>query len=107
MVTPHLPPDLAANALLPQLLGDGLVARGHQVSFVAFRPRHGEPVNSDVVYIGRPPTQGWSTTLTLAQLSTAAAVFFKARKHISCEDVVLVHTNTFMNQVSAALASRR
>ncbi len=107
MVTPHLPPDLAANALLPQLLGDGLVARGHQVSFVAFRPRHGEPVNSDVVYIDRPATQGWSKTLKLSQLSTAAEVFFKARKPISRADVVHVHSNTFMNQVSAALASRR
>ena len=111
MVTPHLPPDLAANALLPQLLGDGLVARGHQVSFVAFRPRHGEPDKvsgqSDVFYIDRPATQGWSKTLKLAQLSTAAEVFFKAREPISRADVVHVHSNTFMNQVSAALASRR
>ena len=110
MVTPHLPPDLAANALLPQLLGDGLVAGGHQVSFVAFRPRHGEPVNtsgrSDVVYIDRPATHGWSKKLKLSQLSTASAVFAKARKPISRADVVHVHSNTFMNQVSAALASQ-
>jgi glycosyltransferase involved in cell wall biosynthesis len=114
MVTPHLPPDLAANALLPQLLGNGLVARGHQVSFVAFRPRHGEPARpssqsgqSDVFYIDRPAAHGWRKNLKLSQLSTAVEVFVKARKPIALADVVHVHSNTFMNQVSAALSSWR
>ena len=108
MVTPHLPPDLAANALLPQLLGEGLVARGHQVSFVAFRPRHGEPTNrAELFYIDRPAARGWGKALKLSQLSTAAEVFFKARRPISEADVVHVHSNTFMNQVSAVLASQR
>ena len=31
MVTPHLPPYQAANAILPDLLGRGLRARGHAV----------------------------------------------------------------------------
>jgi hypothetical protein len=32
MVTPHLPPHQAANALLPHLLGQALGRRGHAVS---------------------------------------------------------------------------
>jgi hypothetical protein len=36
MVTPHLPPHQAANALLPRLLGDALAARGHRVRYLTF-----------------------------------------------------------------------
>ena len=44
MVTPHLPPHQAANALLPALLGDGLRARGHEVRYLTFGPRPAEPL---------------------------------------------------------------
>ncbi len=110
MVTPHLPPDLAANALLPQLLGDGLVARGHDVSYVALTPRQATPDNvvkkAGVLYIHRPPS-GLARRLRLSQFSTAAEVLLKATKPISIADVVHVHSNTLMNQVSAAVASSR
>jgi len=36
MVTPHLPPHQAANALLPHLLGQALGARGHTARFLTF-----------------------------------------------------------------------
>ena len=36
MVTPHLPPHQAANALLPHLLGQALVAEGHEVGYLTF-----------------------------------------------------------------------
>jgi glycosyltransferase involved in cell wall biosynthesis len=108
MVTPHLPPDLAANALLPRLLGDGLLDQGHQVSFVALEPRQGAaPDDPGVCYIGRPETAGWAKTLRLSQVSTATEVFTKARRAIYEADIVHVHSNTFMNQVSAALAYSR
>ena len=40
MVTPHLPPHQAANAILPDLLGRGLRARGHAVDVLAFDDGH-------------------------------------------------------------------
>lgn len=40
-VTPHLPPDQAANALLPALAGDWSRARGHEVRYVAHPPAQG------------------------------------------------------------------
>ena len=38
-VTPHLPPDQAANALLPYHLGCWARDRGDEVTFVAHPPR--------------------------------------------------------------------
>ena len=107
MVTPHLPPDLAANALLPELLGDGLTARGHEVSYVALTPRQATTdKKAGVIYIHRPGS-GLLRRLRLSQLSTAAEVLFKAAKPIGAADVVHVHSNTLMNQISAAVASSR
>lgn len=42
-VSPHLPPDQAANALLPAQLGQWLAARGHTVAFVAHDAAQGRP----------------------------------------------------------------
>ena len=106
MVTPHLPPDQAANALLPQLLHDGLVERGHEVRLMAFEPRAGEPTNKTVHYI-RKPRNDLSRKLRLTQLETWLSVRAKAKDAFQDVDVVHVHSNTFMNQVAAALAYRR
>jgi hypothetical protein len=40
-VTPHLPPDQAANALLPWQLGTWAAAEGALVEYVAHPPRAG------------------------------------------------------------------
>ncbi|MGH9463933.1 MAG: glycosyltransferase family 4 protein [Vicinamibacteria bacterium] len=107
MVTPHLPPDLAANALLPELLGEGLLARGHEVSYVALTPRQaGADSKPGVVYIRRPRS-GAARRLRLSQLVTVGEVLRKATGPISRADVVHVHSNTLMNQVSAAIARSR
>ena len=37
-MSPHLPPDQAANALLPALLGEWAPERGHQVTFLTHDP---------------------------------------------------------------------
>jgi rhamnosyl/mannosyltransferase len=107
MVTPHLPPDLAANALLPELLGEGLLARGHDVSYVALTPRRASADQKPgVVYIRRP-RGGLARRLRLSQLATVVEVLRKATGPISRADVVHVHSNTLMNQVSAAIACSR
>jgi hypothetical protein len=41
MVTPHLPPHQAANALFPHLLGEALRERGHLVRYLTFGERRG------------------------------------------------------------------
>ncbi len=104
MVTPHLPPDQAANALLPQLLAEGLERRGDEVSFVVFEPKYASAVDRKrTVYIRRP-RDGWVRKARISQLVTLLEVFRKARNIIRYADVVHLHSNTFMNQVAAVLA---
>lgn len=45
-VSPHLPPDQAANALLPSLAGEWSRARGHEVRYVAHPPAQGGSVHA-------------------------------------------------------------
>jgi glycosyltransferase involved in cell wall biosynthesis len=106
MVTPHLPPDQAANALLPQLLRDGLSREGHEVRLLSFEPREGGPRQPDVRYIRRP-RNGLARTLRLSQVETGLSVWRESRPFLEGADVVHVHSNTFMNQAAAFLAHRR
>jgi glycosyltransferase involved in cell wall biosynthesis len=100
MVTPHLPPHQAANALLPYLLGEGLRARGHGVRYLTFGPR---PREDGVTCVQRRralrPTR-------LPQLLEAAETWWRGRALLRGTDVVHVHSSTWMNQVAAGLARR-
>ncbi len=106
MVSPHLPPDQAANALLPQLLRDGLTREGHEVRLLSFEPREGRPRQPEVRYIRRP-RNGLARTLRLSQVETGLSVWRESRRFLAGADVVHVHSNTFMNQAAAFLAHRR
>ena len=59
-VTPHLPPDQAANALLPAHLGRWAAARGDEVTYVAHPPRAGsaETQAGPVVWVQPNQAQG-------------------------------------------------
>jgi glycosyltransferase involved in cell wall biosynthesis len=106
MVTPHLPPDQAANALLPQLLRDGLSRDGHEVRLLCFEPREGRTRQPDVRYVHRP-RNGLARTLRIAQIETGLSVWRESRAFFTGADVAHVHSNTFMNQAAAFLADRR
>jgi len=106
MVTPHLPPDQAANALLPKLLRDGLSREGHEVRLMSFEPREGRPRQPEVCYIARP-RNGLARTLRLSSIETGLSVWRESRAFFEGAGVVHVHSNTFMNQAAAFLARRR
>jgi glycosyltransferase involved in cell wall biosynthesis len=101
MVTPHLPPHQAANALLPHLLGTALESAGHDVSFLTFGPR--DP-DRHVTCVKR--RMGWLRVTRVPQLLEAADTWMKVRPLLAAADVVHVHSNTWMNQVAAASAAR-
>jgi glycosyltransferase involved in cell wall biosynthesis len=101
MVTPHLPPHQAANALLPHLLGRALAERGHQPSFLTFGPG---PDRDGVAYVRRRSAR-WRAT-RVPQLLEATQTWRKASALTRAADVVHVHSNTWMNQVAAAVAVR-
>jgi glycosyltransferase involved in cell wall biosynthesis len=102
MVTPHLPPHQAANALLPHLLAQGLRRRGHRASFLAFGPGRGR---DDTAFVRRRGTRLRVTRLP--QALEAAETWWKGDRLVREADVVHVHSSTWMNQVAARLAARR
>jgi glycosyltransferase involved in cell wall biosynthesis len=99
MVTPHLPPHQAANALLPHLLGQALRADGHAVRFFTFGS--GTTTDANVTYVARRSRALRVTRLP--QLIEAAETWIKGRALVRWSDVVHVHSNTWMNQVTARL----
>lgn len=103
MVTPHLPPDQAANALLPQLLHDNLVKRGHKIRLMTFAPHSEKPRSEGVYYVHRPRS-GWLGIRRVSQAITMLSVLQRAKQAFEDIDVVHIHSNTFMNQVVAAFA---
>jgi glycosyltransferase involved in cell wall biosynthesis len=102
MVTPHLPPHQAANALLPHLLGQALTAGGHDVSFLTFGDGAGS--NGHVTHVKR--RRGWLRVTRVPQLLEATETWLKVRPLLARADVVHVHSNTWMNQVAASAAAR-
>ncbi len=102
MVTPHLPPHQAANALLPHLLGRGLRERGHHVRFLTF----GDGPDCDDVTFVRRRSRALRAT-RVPQALEAAETWWKGDALVGAADVVHVHSNTWMNQVAARLARRR
>jgi glycosyltransferase involved in cell wall biosynthesis len=99
MVTPHLPPYQAANALLPHVLGIELEKRGHEVSFLTFKT--GEEMRAKTATVRRRS----SLRITrIPQLLEAMETKRLGLPLIQEADVVHVHSNTWMNQVAARLA---
>jgi glycosyltransferase involved in cell wall biosynthesis len=102
MVTPHLPPHQAANALLPHLLGGAMRERGHEVRYLALGDGSTRP---DAVFVRRR-LAGLRAT-RIPQLIEAVETWVRGTALVRWADVVHVHSNTWMNQVAAALAWRR
>jgi len=113
-VTPHLPPDQAANALLPFHLGCWARDRGDQVSFVAHPPRVSRHASSTtsrlpgpVVWIAaRGEESALARILKLGTLKTCMAIWREARDLITDADVVHVHSNGLLAEVAALIANR-
>jgi Glycosyltransferase Family 4 len=102
MVTPHLPPYQAANALLPHTLGLELEKRGHAVTFLTFKTT--DPERERTAYVKRRTA---FRVTRLPQVLEAMETRRKAGPLIEKADVVHVHSNTWMNQVAARVAVGR
>ena len=106
-VTPHLPPDQAANALLPFQLGEWARARGDSAVFVAHPPLHGgSPPPSGVITIPRTRRGVLQKTLRLGSLAGAWRIRRDAAEAIGAADVVHLHSNGLLPEVAAGLAAR-
>jgi glycosyltransferase involved in cell wall biosynthesis len=99
MVTPHLPPHQAANALLPHLLGESLLERGHRVRYLTFGPPGGR---EGVSYVRRRSRRLRVTRIP--QAMEAVETWARARPLLRDANVVHIHSSTWMNQVAARVA---
>lgn len=107
-VTPHLPPDQAANALLPYHLGQWWVRDGHEVSYVAHPPRAGHGVRVPATYVtSRRARPRWMRQTRLASLAEAWAILRDAGPVLARADLVHVHSNGLLAEVAGLLAARR
>ena len=108
-VTPHLPPDQAANALLPYHLGQWASAAGHVVDFVTHPPRQGRggvPVPATHVR-SRHTQPRWMRRTRLASVSEVMRILRLAGPLIAKADLVHVHSNGLLAEVAGLVAARR
>jgi glycosyltransferase involved in cell wall biosynthesis len=116
-VTAHLPPDQAANALLPLHLGRWAQDAGDTVSYLAYPPRavgHPTPdalrqaaasLPGPVAWVPpRRPASGVALALRLSALAHAFDIRRAARPLFDSADVVHVHSNGLLPEVAALQA---
>jgi glycosyltransferase involved in cell wall biosynthesis len=111
-VTPHLPPDQAANALLPAELGRWLAARGDDVRFLSLEPAQGRLASEALPGpVRRLPRRARASGLAGAfridawrhSKSITSALDAIARD----ADLLHLHSNGLIIEVAAAWAKRR
>jgi glycosyltransferase involved in cell wall biosynthesis len=111
-VSPHLPPDQAANALLPAELAAWAHAQGHQVTLVAHEPAQGQaavPLPSGQVWRlpRKPRSTGLARALRLDTLRQARLISAALEQAAQGADLLHLHSNGLIIEVAAAWASRR
>lgn len=106
-VTPHLPPDQAANALLPFHLGQWARARGDAVHYLAHPPLVGDAApRADVTWIPRRRRSALQRAIRVDSAFAAARIRRLAAAAIGDADLVHIHSNGLLSEVSGALAHR-
>ncbi|HEY2433713.1 MAG TPA: glycosyltransferase [Vicinamibacterales bacterium] len=106
-VTPHLPPDQAANALLPFQLGEWARARGDEVAYIAHPPAQRQaPALDGVVTIPRTRRGLLQRTLRVGSMAGAWRIRRDAAPLIAAADVVHLHSNGLLPEIAAGIARR-
>jgi glycogen synthase len=107
-VTPHLPPDQAANALLPFQLGEWARARGDEVTYLAHPPSQhaGGAAVAGVVSVPRTRRGLLQRTLRAGSIAGAWRIRRAAEPLLRTADVVHVHSNGLLPEVAMRIAVR-
>jgi glycosyltransferase involved in cell wall biosynthesis len=107
-VTPHLPPDQAANALLPSQLGIWARERDDDVEYIAHPPRAGgqAPLAGPVTWVPRRTGSIIDRALHLGPALAALKMRRVLGPAIQRADVVHVHSNGLLAEVAVLLARR-
>lgn len=106
-VTPHLPPAQAANALLPRQLAEALAAHDVTTTFVS-HPPSGDGAPTPVPGVTLVPRRGHGVfaRTPAGALVSALAIARRARQPIRASDIVHLHGNGLIVEVSRQLADR-
>ena len=114
-VTPHLPPDQAANALLPYHLGCWARAHGDEPAYVAHPPRadagrmvaRATTLPGPVTWVAPRRRGRWiSRALKVGGVAAALRVIRQARPAIAAADLVHIHSNGLLAETAALVAAR-
>jgi glycosyltransferase involved in cell wall biosynthesis len=107
-VTPHLPPDQAANALLPWQLGNWARQQGDAVEYVAHPARAGgrTELAGPVVWLPRRSGGFFDRTLRLGSVFGALRIQRVLGPLVARADLVHVHSNGLLAEVAVLLAVR-
>jgi 1,2-diacylglycerol 3-alpha-glucosyltransferase len=110
-VSPHLPPDQAANALLPAQLGTWSHAAGAEVSFVTQPPSQGrgsgEPLPGPVRRVAMRSGSRLQHLLRIDMLRRSRSTVDALRELAANADLLHLHSNGLIIEVAAAWARRR
>ena len=108
-VTPHLPPDQAANALLPWQLGTWAREAGDTVEYVAHPPRAGgsAPLAGPVTWVPRRTDSFFDRGLRLGIVTAGWRVYQAIAPALARADIVHVHSNGLLAELGVLLARRR
>ena len=104
-VTPHLPPDQAANALLPWQLGNWARDEGADVEYVAHPPRAGghAPLAGPVAWVPRSSGGALARGLKIASVVAAHRIRRVLLPRISQADIIHVHSNGLLAELAVLL----
>ena len=107
-VTPHLPPDQAANALLPQQLGEWAEEQGDTVEYAAHPPRAAGRTRlaGPATWIPRRTAGPVGRTLRVGALVAAFRVWRALAPALERADLVHVHSNGLLPELAVLLARR-
>lgn len=106
MITPHLPPEQSANALLPVVLADELKRLGVESRLVAHRGAGQAARPADgAIYVPRRG-RGWASRTVAGAAWTGARIAHGARHAVAAADIVHLHSNGLIIEVGQWLATR-
>jgi glycosyltransferase involved in cell wall biosynthesis len=107
-VTPHLPPDQAANALLPWRLGTWALEAGDTVAYVAHPPRAGGQAElaGPVTWVPRRAASPLSRALRIGSVASAMRIRRALMPAFEHADIVHVHSNGLLAEAAVLLARR-
>ncbi|MBA2603620.1 MAG: glycosyltransferase family 4 protein [Acidobacteria bacterium] len=111
-VTPHLPPDQAANALLPWRLGEWARERGDTIEYVAHPPLSGRAGSGrggtagNVTWLPRRTSSVLDRGLRIGSLTGAWRVWRAMSPVLARADLVHVHSNGLLPELAVLLARR-